>query len=104
MSVVLAVGHKLNMAIAFTDQNGNPMLTAPTLDSPPSWSDSNAATETLTPAADGLSCVGTPVAPGTDVVSLVVVAGGVSFSATLTVTVDAAPQILTAIAIVPTVT
>jgi hypothetical protein len=103
MAVVLTVGHKLNMSIAFADQNGNPMLTKPTPDSAPAWSNSTPSTETIAAAADGLSCVGTPVAPGNDTVSLSVVIGGQTFSATLGVTVDAAPQVLTSVSIVPTV-
>ncbi len=103
MAVTLSVGHTLNMALAFLDQSGNPMLTPPTPDSPPGWTDTTSSTETIVPAASGLSCVGTPVAPGTDTVSVAVVVGGVSFSATLDVTVTAAPQVLTSVAITPTV-
>lgn len=103
MAVTLSVGHTLNMSIQFLDQNGNPMLTPPTPDSPPSWSDTTSATETLAPAANGLSCVGTPIAAGSDVVNLSVVVGGQTFSATLDVTVDAAPQVLTSVAIAATV-
>ena len=103
MAVTLAVGHTLNMALAFLDQNGNPMLTTPTPDATPAWTDTTAATETLAPAASGLTCVGTPIAPGTDTVTLTLAVAGVSFSANLDVTVTAAPQVLTRVAIVPTV-
>lgn len=103
MAVTLEVGQTLNMALVFLDQAGNPMTTTPTPDSPPAWVDSTPATETLTVDGTGLAATGTPLAPGTDTVSVTVVVGGVSFSASLDVTVTAAPQVLTSIAIVPTV-
>ena len=103
MATILTVGHKLNLAVAFFDQNGNPMLTAPTVDAAPAWSNATPATETIVASADGLSCVGTPVAPGTDTVSLSLTVGGVAFSATLAVEVDAAPQVLTSVGITATV-
>ena len=103
MSVVLAVGHKLNMSLSFLDQNGNPMLVDPTPDSPPTWTDSTSATETLSAASNGLSCVATPIAVGTDVVTVDVVVGGVTLAATLDVTVSAEPQVLTSIVIDSTV-
>jgi len=95
----VTVGHQLALSILFLDQRGNPMLTAPTPDAAPSWSNSTPATETLAAAADGLSAVATTVAPGTDTVSLSVVVGGVTFSATLGVEVDAEPQVLTSVGI-----
>ena len=79
------------------------MLTAPTPDAAPVWSNTTAATETLAPSADGLTCVGTPVAPGTDTVSVAVVVAGATFSATLAVEVDAAPQVLGSVVINSTV-
>lgn len=103
MSTILNVGHTLGMAISFFDTNGNPMLSAPTPDAVPQWTDTTPATETLAPAANGLTCVGTPVAPGTDTVSLSVVVGGATFAATLAVEVDPAPQVLGSVQIVPTV-
>lgn len=103
LMTTVTVGHKIALAIAFLDANGNPMVTAPTPDSPPAWSNTNAAAETVTAAADGLSAVATTVAAGTDAINLVVVVGGVSYSASLAVEVDAAPQVLTSVAIVPTV-
>lgn len=103
MATTLAVGHKLEMQIAFLDQNGNPMLAVQTPDNAPTWSNSTPATETLTVAASGLTCEGMPLVPGTDTVSLTVSVGGVSFSATLDVTVTEAPQVLTSVAIVPVI-
>lgn len=103
MSTVVNLGHTISMAVAFLDQNGNPMLTPPVPDSPPAWSNTTPATETLAPSASGLSCVATPVAAGSDEVDLVVTVGGVAFKALLDVTVQPAPQVLTSVAIVPTV-
>jgi hypothetical protein len=103
MAVTLAVGHTLNMALVFLDQNGNPMLTPVVPDAAPSWTDTTSATETLTVSGSGLTAVGTPVAPGTDTVSVALAVGGVSFTATLDVTVTSAPQVLTSVSIAPTV-
>lgn len=100
MSVVLSMGHTLNMSIQYLDQNGNPMLTPPTPDSAPTWSNTTSATETLAPSSSGLACVGTPVAPGNDVVTVTLSTGGVTFTANLDVEVDPAAQVLKSIAIV----
>jgi hypothetical protein len=97
------VGHKINMTIAYFDQIGNPMLTTPVPSSPPAWSNTNAAAETLVPAADGNSCVATAIAPGSDTVNLSLMVGGQTFAASLAVEVQAAPQTLTSIQIVPVV-
>jgi hypothetical protein len=103
MTTVVNIGHTISMAIAFLDQNGNPMLTTPTPDSPPTWTNTTPATETLAVATSGLTAVATPVAPGTDTVNLSVTVASQSFAASLAVEVDAAPQVLTAVAITPTV-
>jgi hypothetical protein len=99
----VTVGHKLALSVSYLDTNGNPMLTAPPVDSPPAWSNSNAAAETIVAAADGQSAVATTVAAGNDVISLSVVSGGKTFAATLAVEVDAAPQVLGSVAIVAAV-
>lgn len=103
MSTIVNIGHTISLAVIFLDANGNPMLTAPTPDSPPAWTDTTPATETLAVAPSGLMAVATPVAPGTDTVSLTVVVGGKSFAATLAVEVDPAPQVLTSVQISATV-
>lgn len=104
MAVKINLGHKLELAIAYLDQNGNPMLTAPTVDAAPAWANSTSATETLLPATNGLSCEATTVAVGNDTVSLTLAVGGTSFTAVLDVTVAAAEvQVLTSVAIEPTV-
>jgi hypothetical protein len=102
----VTAGHKVTYAIAYLDANGNPMLTTPTPDSPPAWTDTIGAADTLTVAADGNSAVlqtGAADASSTDTVGVTVVVGGKSFSATDTVDVSAAPQELTSIALVGTV-
>jgi len=99
----VTVGHTIALAIAYLDQNGNPMLTTPTPDAAPQWSNTTPATETLVAAADGNSAVATAVAAGNDVINLALAVGGKQFTATLAVTVAAVPQVLTSIAIVPTV-
>jgi hypothetical protein len=103
MATTVSVGHTINLAIAYLDTNGNPMLTAPVPDAPPAWTNTTPATETLAVAADGNTAVATAVAAGGDVITLTLASGGKSFSATLAVTVQAAPQVLGSIAITPTV-
>jgi hypothetical protein len=95
--VTVSVGHTVNCSLVFLDQNSNPMLVQPTPDSPPAWSDSTPATETLT--AGGLTASALAIAPGGDTISVSVSVGGVTFGATLGVTVTAAPQTLTSISI-----
>lgn len=104
-TVTVTVGHQVNCAIEYLDQNGNPMLVTPTPDSPPTWTDapSPAGDVTFTVGAGGLTATDVAVAPGTDVVSVSLSVGGVPFTAQLGVTIAAAPQVLTSIAIVPTV-
>lgn len=103
MDVQVTVGHVINMAIDFLDQNGNPMLTPVAPDSPPVWSNTTPATETLAVSGDGLKAVATPLVPGTDTVNTAVIVGGVSFAANLGVNVSPAPQVLTSVVITPTV-
>lgn len=103
MALNMTVGQTDGLTIAFLDQNGQPMATTPTPDSPPVWTASTPATDTLAIAADGLSAVDTAVGAGTDTVTLAVVVGGVTFNAQLDVNVTApAPpaQVLTNVAIV----
>jgi hypothetical protein len=99
MATTLSVGHVLDMGLEFLDQSGNPMLTTPAPDAVPTWTGATPATETLAVAASGLTCVGTPLAVGTDTVTVMLTVGGVAFTAVLDVTVTAAPQVLTSVAI-----
>lgn len=97
------VGHQVACTIIYLDQNGNPMLTTPTPDAPPAWTNGNTAVDTLTVAADGLTCQINALTVGSDTVSLSLAVGGKSFSASLSLAVQAAPQVLTSIAIGTTV-
>lgn len=99
----VTVGHKLALEIAYLDQNGNPMLTPQRPDAAPVWSNTTPAVETLAVAADGNSATTTALTAGADVVSLTLVVGGATFSATLAVTVQEAPQVLTKVQINATV-
>jgi hypothetical protein len=103
MTTVVNLGHEIGLSIQFLDQNGNIMLTQPVPDTAPAWSNSTPATETLSVAANGLTATADPIAVGMDTISLSLAVGGKSFSATLSVEVDAAPQVLTSIAIVPVI-
>src|ERR1700686_915625 len=73
--VTVSVGHKVNCSLVFLDQNGNPMLVAPVPDSPPAWSNSTPATETL-PSA-GLAATALALAAGGDTISVSVIVSGV---------------------------
>jgi hypothetical protein len=99
------VGHSIEFAIVYLDANGNPMLTTPTPDSPPAWSNAPSApsVDSFTVAADGLTAMLTALAAGTDAVSLSVTVGGVAFSASISIEIDAAPQVLSSVAIQATV-
>jgi len=103
MTTIVNLGHKIGLAIQFLDANGNPMLVQPIPDTAPAWSNSTPAIETLSVAANGLTATADPIAVGVDTISLNLSVGGIAFSAALNVEVDAAPQVLTSIAIVPTV-
>lgn len=95
----LTLGHFVEANVVFLDASGNPMLTAPKVDSPPVWTNTTPATETLVVAPDGLTAEGTTLAVGTDSIGVTVVVGGASFTASVAVTVDALPQVLTSVAI-----
>ena len=92
----------LALAIGFLDQHGNPMTVAPTPDSPPTWTNTVPADETLVASADGLTCAATAVAAGADEIDVSVTVGGVAFKAALAVTVVAQPQVLTSVEITVT--
>ncbi len=104
----VTAGHKVTYAIAYFDKIGNPMLTTPAPEGPPSWSEAQSAPgiDTFTVAPDGLSAV-VQTNPGdaasTDTVSVSVVVGGLTFQASDVVTISVAPQELGSIALVGTV-
>ncbi len=97
-------GHSVNCSVAYLDANGNPMLTAPSPDAPPAWANAPSASgiDTLTVSPDGTTAVLTTNAAdanSSDTVSLSVTVGGKVFTATLGVTISAAPQVLTSVVI-----
>lgn len=100
--ITVNVGHTIGMSLIFKNQNGVAMAITPTPDSPPVWSNTAADVDTLAPSADGLTCVDTAVAAGSDTVSVAVVVSGVTFNAQLPVTVTV-PDVLTSIDIVPVI-
>ena len=104
-AISVNVGHVVNCTIIYLDQNGNPMLTPVTPDSAPVWADAPAPAGCATLVADpsGLTAVDTAVAVGADVITLTVIVGGVTFTATQAVTIAAVPQVLTSVTIGTTV-
>lgn len=98
-TITLSVGHTAALGVIYLDQNGNPMLATPTPDSPPQWSDTTSATDTLTVGPNGNTATLAAIAAGDDTVNLTVVVAGATFSASLGVTVQAAPQVLTSVKI-----
>lgn len=97
--ITLTLGHNVECSLAYLDANGNPMLATPTPDAPATWTNTTPATETLIASADGNTCEATTLAVGTDSISVSVTVGGKTFVASVAVEVDAAPQVLTSVAI-----
>lgn len=96
----VSVGHTIIDTIVFLDQHGNPMLVAPTPDSAPVWTNLAApAIDTMSVSADGSTDTITAVAAGVDTVTVTVIVGGTTFSATQQITVNPEPQVLTSVAI-----
>lgn len=95
----LSLGHKVECTLVVLDQNGNPLLTPVAFATPPVWSNTTPATETILPSADGLTCEGTLLVVGTDVinVSATLPGGSAPVQASVAVTVDPAPQVATSI-------
>ena len=104
-NVNVTVGHTVTMGIQFVDTAGNPMLTQPAPDAPPTWADVQAPSgvATFTSSADGLSAIDVAVAAGSDAVTCSLAVGGVTFTANLAVTISAAPQVLGGFVITSTV-
>lgn len=97
--LTLTLGHNVEANIVYLDANGNPMLATPTPDSPPVWTNTTPATETLVVSADGNTAEATTLAVGTDSIGVTVIVGGKTFQASVAIEVDAAPQVLTSVAI-----
>lgn len=100
----VTVGHEIVYTIQYLDQNGQPMLSPVTPDSAPVWSNLAAPTiDTMSVSADGSTDTVSAVGAGVDSVSVSVTVGGAVFSAVDQVSVGAAPQVLTSIALSPLV-
>lgn len=97
----LTVGHTDTMTIVYLDASGNPMLAPVTPDSPPIWTNtpSTPPVDTLTVSADGGIAVLAATAAGSDTVNLSVTVGGKTFTAMQSITISAAPQVLTSVTI-----
>jgi hypothetical protein len=102
-NVIVTQGHTVSFALVFLDQNGNPMLTTPVPDAPPAWTDTTPATGTLTVAPSGLTSSEIANVVGSDTVNVSLAVGGTSFAATVDLTVQAVPQVLTSVEIAATV-
>ena len=106
--VPVTVGHTVTNVLQYFDANGNPMLITPTPDSPNVWTDSGSAAtppiDTSTVSTDGNTQTVVASAAGTDLVGVTVVVGGKTFTGSVEVDISPAPQVLTSIAILSTVT
>jgi hypothetical protein len=102
------LGHTVNLKIEEDDANGNPMLVPVPPASPPVWTQTTPATGSFVVSGDGMSAVYTPIAIGTDTLSVTLSVGsgvgGATFRATAGVNVIAALQVLTSIKINAVVT
>jgi hypothetical protein len=74
----------VSLSIVYRDQNKNPMLTKPTPDAAPTWSNTNPTVDALTPS--GESCDVNRSVSGSDTVNLSVVVGGKKFAASMPIT------------------
>lgn len=96
----VTVGHKVIDTIQYLDRDGNPMQVPVVPDSPPSWVNMAAATvDSLTVAADGSSATINALGAGQDTVTLTVTVNGQTFIATQQLNIQAAPQVLSSVAI-----
>jgi hypothetical protein len=103
MDITTSVGHTVTYAINFLDALGNPMVATQVPDAPPTWGDAPAPAGCATFTAGGLSATDLCNAAGLDTVTVTLSVGGTAFTATSIVTISAAPQVLTSIELVPTV-
>ena len=102
-NVIVNVGHTVSFTLVFLDQRGNPMLTTPAPDAAPVWTDTTPATGTLTSAPSGLTASEIANAVGTDTVNVALSVGGTAFTASIDLTVQEEPQVLTSIQVLATV-
>lgn len=103
MSTAANVGQNILFAIQQFDTAGVPMPTPDAYDSSPVWSNTNPAAETITAAPDGLTATGSVIGAGDDTVTVTVIVGGVSFTASESVVASAVVPKLGSIGIVATV-
>ena len=96
MATTMKVGQSTVFTIAYLDILGVPMVTPPTPDATPAWSQIDATIESLLAAADGLSATAVGLDGGaksrTDTVQVQLMVGGLPFSATIDSTVEAVVQ------------
>ncbi len=96
----VSIGHTVVDTIVYLDQNGNPMLVTPVPDSPPTWTNIAAATvDTMVVSADGSTDTISALASGVDTITVNVVVGGKTFTAVQQLSIAAAPQVLSSVAI-----
>ena len=100
MAETIQVGQTDTLSLAWLDENGQPMATVPTPDAVPTWTNTNTAAETLEVAADGMTAVQKAAETGADGITFDVTVGGKTFSASIAVTVEPKPQVLTTVQIV----
>ena len=103
MSDTVTVGHSIDFSIEYVDTNDNPMLTPVTPDSPPTWTDVAGSPDTFTVSADGTTAVLQATGAGSDTVGLSVTVGGVTYTASDLIAINAPPQILGGVQIVAVV-
>jgi hypothetical protein len=89
MSALQDVGQTTSFSIEYLDQNGSLMLVPQSPDAAPAWSQTNAAVELLVAAADGNTASAKGLVAGSDTVKVDLKVSGVSFSATIDMTVNA---------------
>lgn len=101
----VTVGHTDTIAIVQVDQNGNPMKTPVAFDAPPAWTNvpGSPPIDGLVVAADGSTAVATALAAGQDTITVTATVGGVTYTATLQLSISEAPQVLSGIKLVGTV-
>lgn len=96
----VTVGHTVVDTIIYLDQHGNPLLVTPTPDSPPVWANLAAPTiDSMSVSADGSTDTVQALGAGVDTVSVTVVVGGKTFTASQQLTINPEPQVLTSVAI-----
>lgn len=100
-SISMNVGQTATMTLSGLDQYGQPFTLSP--DSVPVWSNTTPADATLAAAPSGLSATDLAIAEGSDAVSVTLIEGGVSFSATQSFSINKAAPVLASIVINTTV-